>query len=108
MEWAFVIVATATMAGILGMSIERFVIIHRNFGNETPDFNDSWDGSGGSGNQSDRIACSQWICLNDFTFAVLILVNWCKCIRHGIATMVLERIKNQATPSFSRSQMSAQ
>ena len=97
MEWAFVIIATATMAGILGMSIERFVVIHRNFGNETPDFNESWEGYEGSGNGSgehDRIACSQWICLNDFTFAVLILVNWRKCIRHGAATVVLIGIKS--------------
>ncbi len=78
-EWVFFIIAMATMAGILGMSIERFILIHRTFGNETPDFNESWAWLNVTGNGSgDLVDCSHWSCLNDFTFAVLILVNWRK------------------------------
>ena len=66
------------------MSVERFVIIHSTFGNNTPDFkNDSWwSGSGsGGGDHDDHVICSHWSCLNDFTFAVLILVNWRKFLK---------------------------
>lgn len=84
LEWFFVSVATLTIAGIAAMSVERFVFIHRTF---SPDFNDSMgsglgydyglsEGSGEGSGGSDPIQCSHWSCLNDFTFALLILVNW--------------------------------
>ena len=81
MEWAFTVIATATMVGILGMSIERFVIIHKTFGNETllnETQGGAWSATSNESGNGDQVDCSHWSCLNDFTFAVLILINWRK------------------------------
>jgi len=69
-----VVVATISMAGTLGMSIERFSYLRRTFDNMTPDesFFSGWaedDDGGGKG------YCDSWVCLNDFIFAAIILVN---------------------------------
>lgn len=71
-EWFFILLATITMAGIAGMFVERFVFVHKSFGNFTPDV--SGDGSGSG--DSPLTNCLHWSCLNDFTFAMLGVVNW--------------------------------
>ena len=76
-EWLFIVLATVTMAAIAGMSVERFIFIHNNFANITPDGNISAGGGNGSGDNQ-MTNCLRWSCLNDFTFAILGLVNWCK------------------------------
>lgn len=71
------------MAGTLGISVERFVFLQRTFGNMTPDSNYSYmvEVSDGVDESVDVVAginmdyCGSWTCLNDFIFAVLILVN---------------------------------
>ena len=87
MEWVFIAVATFTIAGVAAVSIERFIFIHNGFGNfsciNNSNMSDFGLGSGsgeGSGGASSCTQCNHWSCLNDFTFAVLVLVNWCKLI----------------------------
>ena len=77
MEWLFIVMTLITMGGVAGMSVERFVFIHNSFANVTADFNSSGDGSGSGDNQ--LTDCLRWTCLNDFTFALLALVNWGEC-----------------------------
>lgn len=101
LEWFFVVVATVTMAGIAAMSVERFVFIHRTFGNLTPNFNDSMgsglefgyeSGESGEGSgDSKGILCSHWSCLNDFTFALLISANWIFCVYYCYDGLLRER-----------------
>lgn len=81
------VVATLSMAGTLGMSIERFIFLRREFSNMTPDFNHSISLASHDANEDyvfddtadhvlgDVLYCTSWTCLNDFTFAVVILVN---------------------------------
>ena len=68
------------MIGIGAMSVERFIFIHSTFLNMTEDDNDSLAGSGHSYDSGDdgQLYCNHWSCLNDFIFAVVVLVNWCK------------------------------
>ena len=90
-EWVFLIIASFTMLGLLGMSIERFVSIHNSFKNFTPaSGSGSGDGNGsvfgidghygvgldeGVGANSSITDCDEWTCLNDFLFALLLLLN---------------------------------
>ncbi len=76
-EWLFVVLATISMAGTLAMSVERFIYMQRTFSNITPedsslfwDFEDEGDNVTNAGD-----ICEQWVCLNDFIFAVIVLVN---------------------------------
>ena len=94
-EWVFLIIATFTMLGLLGMSIERFISIHNSFMNFTPaSGGGSGDGNGsvfeiggqgldeGVGANSSMTDCDVWTCLNDFLFALLLLLNLGKANVH--------------------------
>lgn len=76
MEWLFVVIATISMAGTLAMSVERFVYLQKTFGNMTPDDSLYWGDEEIGENMTDtRDVCDKWVCLNDFIFAVIVLVN---------------------------------
>ncbi len=89
-EWVFIIMATVTLLGLLGISIERLVSVHNSFYNFT-DSSDSgvtylgsfqpigvpgeygWTDS--VGNNDTASDCNIWTCLNNYIFAILLLVN---------------------------------
>ena len=45
MEWFFLVLATLTILGLLAMAMERFVNLHREFGQYTPENNCTNDSS---------------------------------------------------------------
>ena len=92
MEWFFLVIATVTLLGLLGFSIERLISVKNTFENftevddgglmypssvELPGVQEvGWmveDGNGTDGTGGSD--CNQWTCLNDFIFALFLLVN---------------------------------
>ena len=81
------LVATVSILGILGMTIERLVYTKNTFRNitENVSVNGSGSGSAGSGNGSgsgmneeQACQCHQWTCTNDFVFGVIVITNLCE------------------------------
>ena len=60
------VVATPSLLGVLGLSIDRFVYFEKTFYNLT-DFN-----------SSEAASCDTWICTTDFTYTTLLLMNLCE------------------------------
>ena len=54
-------IASLSILGILGMSIERFVNFERHFLNIT--------------HNSKSYICNDWVCTNDFIFTVVLVLN---------------------------------
>ncbi len=103
MEWLFIVIATLTLLGLLGTSIERLISVKNSFNNFT-DFSGDGDivpsaigpirGEEGeyykmSESNRTRISdCDEWTCLNDFIFSVLLLVNLGKQLLHECVLML--------------------
>ena len=107
MEWFFLVLATLTILGLLVMAMERFVSLHRQFGQFMPEdnctdsssqevaelvaakiqqyklqsdvlFDEFGDFQNGSDHDESCKSCDYWTCTNDFIFAVALVVNLCK------------------------------
>lgn len=64
----FLSIATFSMLGVLGLTIERFVTYERDFYNLTD-----------QANESIAFKCTEWYCTSDFTFSLVVLINLRKC-----------------------------
>lgn len=79
LEWLFLGVATVSMLGVLGLSIERLITFEKTFSNITF-YNNSTNGT---------VPCSEWVCTTDFLFTVILIVNLGKISVVNICTDVI-------------------
>ena len=86
------LVATVSILGTLGMTIERLVNAKNSFINITHNVpvsgsgsvgSESGSGSAGSENgtwEKQLYQCNQWTCTNDFVFGVIVITNLCELL----------------------------
>ena len=75
--------ATLSLLGVLGFTIERFVWFQSTFSNITV------NGSNGTLLLS---TCNQWTCTNDFIFTVVVLINLGKALNNVYTAVVCFRV----------------
>lgn len=78
-EWLFMVVATLSLLGVLGITIERVVFFKENFTNLT------------IMNETAPAPCDSWVCTNDFIFTVVLLVNIGFCMFYCYDGLLRER-----------------
>ena len=74
-------VASISILGVLGMTIERFVYFESHFRNISVKSGGSGHGSGQYFLEADD--CDKWVCTNDFIFTVVVILNLGKRRRGG-------------------------
>ena len=66
-------VASISILGVLGMTIERFVYFESHFRNISVKSDGSGHGSGQYFLEADD--CDKWVCTNDFILTVVVILN---------------------------------
>jgi magnesium-transporting ATPase (P-type) len=89
MEWSFILIGVVILLSVGGLSIERFVYFSTH--NYSNDSNVSSHSCDSNFDECLSSTCETWICMTDFTFVILVLVNVVICCFYAVDSLLREQ-----------------